>query len=72
MSNYFFHANFPAMGRTKGRIYKKTVAIRLDDELAAILEKMAKEEDRPLGAMIRIVLRQALEAQKETKGKAGK
>jgi hypothetical protein len=48
------------MGRPKGRTYKKTVALRLDDNLTAILERMAKEEDRPLGAMIRIVLREGL------------
>jgi predicted transcriptional regulator len=54
------------MGRPKGRTFKKTVAIRLDDELAAVLERMAKEEDRPLGAMVRIILRQALEAREVT------
>ena len=54
--------NNSAMGRPKGRTYKKTVALRLDDDLTATLETMAKEEDRPLGAMVRIILREGLAA----------
>ena len=59
----------PTMGRPTGRIYKKTVALRLDDGLTAILEKMAREEDRPLGAMIRIVIRDGLAARESKKGR---
>ena len=65
--------NSSTMGRPKGRTYKKTVALRLDDELTATLERMAKEEDRPLGAMIRIILRDGLEArEKQGQGRSKK
>jgi hypothetical protein len=71
MSNYFFRATFPAMGRPKGLKYHRTVAVRLEEESGAVLKRMAQEEDRPIGVMARILLKEAIEAREKKKGKAG-
>ena len=55
------------MGRPKGLKYHRTVAVRLEEESGAVLERMAQEEDRPIGVMARILLKEAIEA-REGKG----
>ena len=68
MSTYYFHVTFPDMGRPKGLKYHRTIAVRVEEESGAALERMAKEEDRPIGVMARILLKEALAA-REKKGK---
>jgi hypothetical protein len=50
------------MGRPKGTKYHRTIALRLEEELGDVIEQMAEAEDRPIGAMARILLREAVEA----------
>lgn len=57
-----FSCTIPDMGRPKGPTYKKAIALRLEDDLWDVIEKMAREEDRPLGSMARVLLREAIEA----------
>ena len=45
------------------------IAIRLDREMRKGLENMAKQEERPMGAMARILLREAMEARKKGRKK---
>lgn len=42
--------------------YPSPLSIRLDDELRRLLEKIAEEEERPVGMMARILLREAMKA----------
>ena len=51
------------MGRPSGIQYQRTVSMRLEDELGEALERMAKEEERSIGTMARILVREAIEAQ---------
>jgi len=44
------------MGRLKGLKYHRTVAVRLEEEYGVVLDRMAQEEDRPVGVMARILL----------------
>jgi len=37
-----------------------TIGVRVDDDLLSIIERLAKKEERPLAAMARILLREAL------------
>jgi predicted transcriptional regulator len=37
-----------------------TIGVRVDDELLSILSKLAEKEDRPLAAMTRLLVREAL------------
>lgn len=67
MSIRYFHVNKLPMGRPPGIRFHVTVAMRLEKELAEALEKVAKEEERPMGSMARIILREGLEA-REAKG----
>ncbi len=61
------------MGRPKGLKYHRTVAVRLEEESGAVLERMAQEEDRPIGVMARILLKEAMEAREMKRlGKKGK
>lgn len=48
--------------------------MRLEEEDGLLLDRMAQEEDRPIGVMARILLKEAMEAReaKAKKGKAGK
>jgi hypothetical protein len=48
------------MGRQPGRKYPSPLSLRLDDDLRSALEKIAEEEERPVGMMARILLREAL------------
>ena len=51
--------------------YPDYLTFRLDPGMRKRLEEMAKAEDRPVGAMVRIILREGLEARdvKATKRK---
>jgi hypothetical protein len=49
--------------------YSGLIAIRLEPELRAALDKWAEEEDRSTGSLIRVILRQAMEARGSKKGK---
>jgi hypothetical protein len=55
------------MGRPKGPTYKKAIALRLEDDLWNIIETMARGEDRPLGSMARILLREAIAVREKKK-----
>lgn len=48
--------------------YPSPLSIRLDDELRRLLEKIAEEEERPVGMMARILLREAMKAREAKKG----
>jgi hypothetical protein len=61
------------MGRPKGPTYKKAIALRLEDDLWNIIETMARDEDRPLGSMARVLLREAIAArEKKVQGRGKK
>jgi hypothetical protein len=68
VSNYYFRDTFPDMGRPKGLKYHRTIAVRVEEESAVVVEKMAQEEDRPIGVMARILLKEALAAREAKKG----
>ena len=57
------------MGRPKGLKFQRTIAVRVEEESAAILERMAQEEDRPIGVMARILLKEAIAARERKPGK---
>lgn len=67
MSIRYFHVNKLLMGRPPGIQFHVTVAMRLEKELADALEKVAKEEERPMGSMARILVREAIEAREAKK-----
>jgi predicted transcriptional regulator len=58
------------MGRHPGTKYTDTVALRLDRELRERLEKIAKAEERAVGAMARIILREGLENREKRQAEA--
>ena len=43
--------------------------MRLEEELGEALERMAKGEERSIGTMARILLREAMKARESKKGK---
>lgn len=45
--------------------YPEYVALRLETDMKAKLEKMADEEERTIGAVIRIILREGLAAREK-------
>lgn len=45
--------------------YSSPLSLRLDEDLRKQVEEMAEEEERPVGMMARILLREALEARKK-------
>jgi hypothetical protein len=47
----------PKKGQVK---YSDLISIRLEPELREILERWAEEEDRSVGSLIRIILREAV------------
>ena len=47
--------------------YPEYMAIRLDAEMAKKLREMAEAEERSVGAMIRIILREGFEAREAKK-----
>jgi hypothetical protein len=55
------------MGRPKGTKFQRALSLRLEGEMWDVLERMAVEEERPIGMMARIILREGLEA-REGKG----
>lgn len=55
------------MGRPKGTKFQRALSLRLEGDVWDVLERMAVEEERPIGMMARIVLREGLEA-REAKG----
>ena len=57
------------MGRPKGTKFQRTLSLRLESEMWDVLERMAVEEERPIGMMARIILREGLEAREKRKGK---
>ena len=69
MSIRYFHVNKFPMGRPPGIRFHVTVAMRLEKELAEALERVAKEEERPMGSMARILVREAIEAREGKKPK---
>lgn len=42
--------------------YPSPLSVRIDDDLREALEKIAEEEDRPVGNVARILLKEALRA----------
>ena len=54
--------------RGRGR-FSATATLRLEPELRESLEKWAEEEDRSVGSLIRLILRDAITA-RETKSAA--
>jgi len=60
------------MGRQPGRKYPSPLSLRLDDDLRAALEGIAEKEERPVGMMARILLREAIRARKEARERARK
>ncbi len=50
------------MGREKGIKFRRIIALRLEDDLGEVVEEMADEEDRPVGVMARILIREAVVA----------
>ncbi len=62
-------------GKGKGK-YSEFLAVRIDPELRAAIERLAVKEERPAGMMARILLREAVAGRevKETErnGKGGK
>ena len=52
------------MGRPKGTKFQRALSLRLEGEMWDVLERMAVEEERPIGMMARIILREGLEARK--------
>lgn len=60
---------FTMAGRPPGRKYSDFITLRLDPELKASLDEAAEEEERSLGQMARIILREGLTARrKKTEG----
>ena len=55
------------MGRPKGTKFQRALSLRLEGDVWDVLERMAVEEERPIGMMARIILREGLEA-REAKG----
>ena len=55
------------MGRPKGTKFQRALSLRLEGEMWDFLERMAVEEERPIGMMARIILREGLKA-REAKG----
>jgi hypothetical protein len=58
------------MGRPPGKTYSMHVALRLDPGLRDALAKAAKEEERSLAQMIRMLLRDGLAVREEKRGGA--
>jgi predicted transcriptional regulator len=52
------------MGRQPGRKYPSPLSLRLDDDLRGALEELAKKEERPVGMMARMLLREAISARR--------
>jgi hypothetical protein len=52
--------------------YPEYIALRLETEMKAKLEEIADAEERTIGAVIRIILREGLASREKKKGKAGK
>jgi predicted transcriptional regulator len=59
-------------GRQAGRKYPSPLSLRLDDDLRGALEDLAEWEERPVGMMARILLREAMEARIEEIGEKRK
>ena len=50
-------------GKGKGKAkYSEFLAVRIDPELRAAIERLAEKEERPAGMMARILLREAVAA----------
>ena len=62
------------MGRPKGTKFQRALSLRLEGDVWEVLERMAVEEERPIGMMARIILREGLEAReaKESRKKGKK
>ena len=68
-STGFFRVTVLRMKR-KGTIrYPKIVSIRLEPDLLEELEAWADDEDRPMGSLVRVIIRDALDAKRAKKGK---
>ena len=53
--------------------YDHYISVRVDDDLYALIVKLAQEEERPIGMMTRILLKEAAKAREEAgPGKKGK
>jgi hypothetical protein len=65
----FFRGSIPDMSPKKGVDLPKLLTLRLDQAMRERLEQMAMEEERTLGGMARIILREGLEARERKKGK---
>ncbi|MCH7228282.1 hypothetical protein [Haloferula sp. A504] len=43
---------------------EKTIGVRVDPDLQAVIAKLAEDEERPLAAMVRILATEALKRRK--------
>jgi hypothetical protein len=60
------------MGRPKGTKFQRALSLRLESDMWDVLERMAVEEERPIGMMARIILREGLEAREAMESRRGK
>lgn len=52
-------------GNNPPQVKDTSIGVRVDDETLAILKRMAKEDERPLAAMVRKLMMEALRARGE-------
>ncbi len=69
MSSGVFRGIVPGMVPKRGSDFPEYLTLRLDPKTRKALEEMAKEEDRPVSAMARIVLKEGVEARGRKKAK---
>jgi hypothetical protein len=62
--------HLPAMGRPGGRVHSVNATLRLDPGLKDALTRVAAEEDRSVAQVIRVLLREALQAREGKRGGA--
>jgi hypothetical protein len=55
------------MGRPNGNKFQRALSLCLEGEMWDVLKRMVVEEERPIGMMARIILREGLEA-REARG----
>ena len=65
-------ANIPSMTPKKGIDLPKLLTLRLDEKMRRRLEELAREEQRTLGNMARLIMQLGFDALEKKKGKAGK
>jgi hypothetical protein len=69
---FFACANILPMTPKKGIDLPKLLTLRLDEKMRRRIEELAREEQRTLGNMARLIMQLGLDALEKKKGKAGK